>query len=170
MFLQRAKFFLPILFLISLTKVFALDSDRDQIMQLSADSANFSQKDHKGIYTGHVSLIQGSTHIRADNAITEFSEKNKLKLAIINGTKTNQAHYWADTEPNKAPVHAYADSIRYYPLNNKIELIGHAKVVQNGNSLSAAKIVYDTLKQQVITESNKTMRTTLIFYPEKKST
>ena len=48
--------------------------------------------------------------------------------------------------PNKPPFHAYADTIRYYPLRHLIELIGNARVEQGNNSLSAAKITYDTVE------------------------
>ncbi|MBA2649110.1 MAG: lipopolysaccharide transport periplasmic protein LptA [Legionella sp.] len=148
--------------------VHALATDKEQPIQVFADSANLSQKEHQGIYTGNVQFNQGSTHIRADNAITKVTDKNQLTLAIANGSKNNQAHYWAETEANKPPLHAYADSIRYYPQRHLIELKGAARVVQGNNSFSAAIITYDTIKQHVVSQSEGTLRTNIIIYPEKK--
>lgn len=149
---------------------YALPTDKEQIMHVVSDSADLSQKNHKGVYSGNVEFIQGSTNLHAANAVTHGDNKNQLTLAIANGKKGEQAHYWTETGPDKPPFHAYADTIKYYPLKHLIELVGNARVEQGTNSLSAAKISYDTLEQHVITESKGKTRTTIIIYPEKKPT
>ena len=149
---------------------FALDSDQNKVLHVTADSADLSQKNHHGTYTGHVNLTQGTTNIIADNAVTEGSIKNELTLAIANGSKNQQAHYWTETEPDKPPFHAYANSIRYYPARHLIELVGNARVEQGKNSLSADVITYDTLAQHVVTKNNGKKRTSIVIYPEKKPT
>lgn len=148
----------------------ALPTDKDQIMHVVSDSADLNQQQHKGVYIGNVEFIQGSTNLHASKAITQADAKNRLTLAIANGNKGKQAHYWTQTDPDKPPFHAYADTIKYYPLKHMIELTGNARVEQGVNSLSADKIIYDTLKQHVVTQSSGTNRTTIIIYPEKKST
>lgn len=148
---------------------YALDSDKQQVMHVVADSADLSQQKHKGIYTGNVQFEQGTTNLHAALAITEGNLKNQLTLAIAKGADGKQAHYWTETGPNKPPFHAYADTIKYYPLKHLIELIGNARVEQGTNSISAAKISYDTLAQHVLSQSDGTMRTTIIFHPEKKT-
>lgn len=65
-------------------------------------------------------------------------------------------------------MHAYADTIRYYPLRHLIELIGNARVEQGKNSFSAAKISYDTEKQHVLSQGNGNKRIIIIYHPEKK--
>lgn len=147
----------------------ALPSDKEKVMHVVSDSADLSQQNHKGSYTGNVEFVQGTTNLHADNAITEGNLKNQLTLAIANGSKGKQAHYWTETGPGKPPFHAYADTIKYYPLKHLIELVGNARVEQGPNSISAAKISYDTLEQHVVSESKGTTRTTIILYPEKKS-
>ena len=62
-----------------------------------ADSADLSHQNHKGIYTGNVEFVQGTTNLHAANALTQGNTKNQLTLAIANGTKENQAHYWTET-------------------------------------------------------------------------
>jgi lipopolysaccharide export system protein LptA len=148
----------------------ALPTDKEQIMHVTADSADLSQQKHKGTYIGNVVFIQGSTNLQAEKAITEGNIKNQLTLAIANGSEGKQAHYWTETGPNKPPFHAYADTIKYFPLKHTIELIGHARVEQGPNSLSAAKIIYDTLEQHVVSQSDGKTRTVIILYPEKKAT
>ncbi len=165
--------YLVILFSCALLLLFpfacnALDTDKEQIMHVVADSADLSQQNHKGIYTGNVEFEQGTTNLHAAQAITEGNKENQLTLAIANGSKGKQAHYWTESGPNKPPFHAYADTIRYYPLRHFIELIGNARVEQGTNSLSAAKITYDTVAQHVVSHSDGKTRTTIILYPEKK--
>jgi lipopolysaccharide export system protein LptA len=148
---------------------FALPTDKEQVVHVDADSANLSQLHHQGVYIGNVSFTQGSTNIQAAKAITKGSPQNQLTLAIVNGDKEKQAHYWTEPGNGKPPLHAYADTILYYPLRHLIELKGNARVVQGKNSLSAAIISYDTQEQHVITQSSGSNRTTIIIYPEKKS-
>ncbi len=146
---------------------YALPDDRQEVMQLNADSADLSQEAHKGVYTGNVELDQGSTHVRAAVAITEGNEKNQLVKAIAKGNKNEQAHYWSIPEKDKPEIHAYADTIYYFPERHLIELVGNAKIEQGENSFMAPKISYDTEKQHVITEKQGDARTTIIFHPEK---
>lgn len=147
----------------------ALPSDKAEVIHVVADSADLNQSKHRGTYTGHVAFVQGTTNLHADHATTLANIKNQLTVAIAYGAKGEQAHFWSQTEPNKPPFHAYADTIRYFPLRHLIELIGNAHVEQGKNSLSAAKISYDTEKQHVLTQRDKHMRTTIILYPNKKS-
>ena len=105
---------------------FALPEDKQQVMQLRADSADLNHQTHRGLYSGDVQLDQGSTHIRAAEAITEGNLKNQLIKAIIRGNKEAQAHYWTLTSKDKPAIHAYADTIFYYPQKHVIELIGNA--------------------------------------------
>ncbi|QLZ69599.1 lipopolysaccharide transport periplasmic protein LptA [Legionella sp. PC1000] len=147
---------------------YALTEDKEKVMHVMADSADLSQQEHKGIYTGNVELVQGTTNLQASKAVTLGNKKNQLEVAIATGTSEKQAHYWTITDPNKPPVHAYADTIRYYPLRHLIELIGNARVEQGENSFSAAKISYDTEKQHVLSQGNGSKRITIIYHPEKK--
>jgi len=147
----------------------ALPSDKEQIMHVTADSADLNQQKHKGTYTGNVVFVQGTTNLHASNAITEGNVQNQLTLAIAKGSNEKQAHYWTETGPNKPPFHAYADTIKYYPLKHIIELIGNAHIEQGPNSLSAAKIIYDTQEQHLVSQSDGKTRTVIILYPEKKA-
>ncbi|MFA6303488.1 MAG: lipopolysaccharide transport periplasmic protein LptA [Legionella sp.] len=149
--------------------IFALPTDKNQVVKVFADSADLSQLLHRGIYKGHVEFNQGTTNIRAQTAITKGNTDNQLQSAIAQGSKTEQAHYWTEAGDGKPTLHAYADSIRYYPLLHLIKLKGNARVEQGKNSLSAATIIYDTEAQHVITTSEGSKRTTIIFYPEKKA-
>ena len=156
------------MFLISSNACFALPDDREKKLQLSADHADLNQQTRHGEFIGNVQLDQGSTHLRAAKAVTEGDEQNRLSLAIAKGQGKDQAHYWTLTALSKPPLHAYADTIRYYPSRHLIELIGNARVSQGDNSFTAPQIRYDTVKQHVLSEGKGESRTTIIIHPGKQ--
>ncbi len=147
----------------------ALTEDSQKTIQFRADSADINQSTHLGVYLGNVELDQGSTHIRAAQAQTETNQKNQLIKAVIKGNNDGTAHFWTLTATNKAPLHAYADTIQYYPEQHVIELIGHARVEQGNDSFSAPQITYNIATQHVVSKSAKNERTMIIIHPEKQS-
>ena len=152
----------------SLSYAFGVDSK--QPMELRADSADINQGQHIGTYEGTVEFDQGNTHIRANRATTKTDEHNKLIEAIIYGSKKSPAHYWSQVNKDKPPVHAYADTIKYQPDKNIIELIGNARVEQGENIFTAPHITYNVDKQHVVSSTTKTdkQRTLIIFHPSRK--
>ena len=145
---------------------FALPTDKNEILNFRANSADINLETHLGTYKDKVELDQGSTHLRASRAMTEVDEKNKLIKVIAEGSKTDQAHFWTLTDEKKPPVHAYANIIRYFPEKHLIQLIGRARVEQGNDSFSAPTIDYDTLHQHVLSQSHSQAQTVIIIHPE----
>lgn len=144
---------------------FALTEDKTKVVYIKANSADLNQKTHRGVYIGEVEFDQGTTHLRADVASTEVNDKNQLIKAVAKGNTQNQAHYWTLTSPDKPPMHAFADTIRYYANKHLIVLIGNAKIEQGVNSFAAPRISYDTLHHHVVTNRVKDNRTTIVIHP-----
>lgn len=151
------------------TAAIALPSDRNQILALSADQAKLSQENRQGIFTGHVIFDQGTTHIRALKATTTTNASNQLDIAIAYGSKEQPVHFWTQTALDKPDLHAYATEMRYYPGKHTIELIGNAKVQQGEDTMHAANIVYDTVKQRIVTTSTANTRVHIIIHPRDKT-
>tara|TARA_Y100000588_G_C14118726_1_gene866354 strand:- start:164 stop:661 length:498 start_codon:yes stop_codon:yes gene_type:complete len=142
--------------------------DKEQILYLSSDEADLNQGTKKGLFKGHVKIDQGTSHLRALEAETLGDSENKLIKAIARGGHQTKAHFWTTLTQNQTSLHAWAEIIYYLPKENRIELIGNAEISQGKNSFKAPKIIYDTKKQHIITESHENKRTTMTFYPEKK--
>lgn len=147
----------------------ALPEDSQAVIHVQAGSAELSQQTHRGTYKGGIAIDQGSTHIRAISATTQGNASNQLIKATISGNPHMQAHYWALPAQDKPMVHAYADTIVYYPLTQDIELIGHARVEQGKHSFTAALIKYNIKTQHVVTEPVAGEQTTFIIQPDKTS-
>lgn len=165
----KITFLLFYLIFCSSSSSFALPEDSQATLEMHAGSADINQETHRGVFKDQVELDQGTTHIRAVKAITESNTKNQLTKAVIIGDAEHQAHYWVLIALDKPLLHAYADTIYYYPDKHLIKLVGHAHVEQGNNSFSAPLICYDTLRQHVTSEPKDNERTLIIFHPEKKS-
>ncbi len=165
MYLKTRKNTCILLLLCISTTCFALPDDKLQILQLSADNADISQETRTGTYTHDVMLDQGSTHLRAERAITKVNEANKLIEAMAWGTPQTQAHFWTLTDAKKEPLHAYADTIRYFPEKHLIQLVGNASVTQGKDSFSAPEINFDVVQKHVTSAANNQGRTLIIIHP-----
>ena len=148
----------------------ALPEDNKEPLFVHADSADINQGQHHGDYQGHISLDQGSTHIRAAKATTQTNDKNQLVQAVIDGDTKVQAHYWTLQNQDKPVLHAYANKICYCPLEHRIVLIGHARVVQGHNQITAATICYNSLSQHVMTPTHSEEQTVITVYSEHPKT
>ncbi len=147
---------------------FALPEDKQQPVVLNADVVSFNQQQHLGTYQGHIRLDQGSTHLRANQATTKFNHKTELLLAKAWGDSNHPAHFWILPEKNKPELHAYAETLSYYPKQQRIKLVGHARISQGKNSFKAPEIQYNLARQQVLTTPKHHQRTTIIFHHQPK--
>lgn len=156
--------FLLNLFLFS-TLSFALDSDKNQPATLKADNVKYNRDTGVGIYTGNVSINQGTTVVTA-NQITTYSDKqNHLIKAIAVGTP---ATYQAIPQVNQGLLKANALTITYLPTQNKVILQGSASVTQNNNVINGPWISYNLKTGQMITQQgqNQQQQTTIIYQPK----
>lgn len=158
------QYLIPIV-LLTTQLCFALPTDKNQPLNVRAHSADINQETHLGTFSDHVNMDQGSTHLRASHATTKFNH-HKLISAIAQGSTTEQAHFWTLSDEKKPPLHAYANTISYFPEKHLIELVGRAHVEQGTDSFSAPIIHYDTLHQHVLSKSNGQEQTLIVIHPE----
>jgi len=154
-------FFILLIFLPLTTK--ALESDSDQPMLVSSDSAQINSQSGVGLYRGNVHFNQGASYLTADYAETFTDEDNNLVSAFAEGVEDQRAHYWTLTDIDKPELHARADRIEYQAKENKIYLIGNAEVIQGEDSYHAPIIEYDTEKEEVISPEDDQGRTVIIL-------
>jgi len=151
------------------SNAFALTSDRSKLVYFSSGHASLDEKTGQGIYSEGISIDQGTTHLRATDATTIMNPEHQLTRAIAHGNTQEQAHFWTCTSTDKPSLHAYADTLSYYPFENRLELVGHARITQGDNTLQAPTINYDTKAERLITTSNtdKKQGTLILIRPEK---
>ena len=63
----------------------ALDSDRNQAMEIEADRLEVREQENISIYEGNVKLVQGSLNISSDRLVIHFNDANELTLMEMTG-------------------------------------------------------------------------------------
>ena len=166
MTLRKLKLLLICCSIVSLG--YALDSDQQQQLLISADSADLNNQTGVGVYTGNVTIDQGTTHIKGDK-VTSYSENNKVIKVIIEGNNHAQARYETALEVNKPPLIATANTIEFFPPKNYAILLGKAYVQQGENSIAGEHLEYDVsnrILKSLNTSSDKTVRTHIVIDPK----
>ena len=63
----------------------ALDSDREQAIEVEADHLEVREQENISIYEGNVKLVQGSLNISSDRLVIHFNDANELTLMEMTG-------------------------------------------------------------------------------------
>ena len=121
----------------------ALESDKEQPIELAADSVDIDESKGMSIYRGNVDLRQGSMHLRAD-VVTVHQNNRKLTKIIAEGrpVKFRQA-------TDKGLVKGEARRAEYEVSSENLVMIGDAVLTQGKDSMRSDRIVYDPVKSVV---------------------
>jgi len=119
----------------------ALSNDRDQPVNLEADSADIDDKQGVSVYRGNVILSQGSMVLNAQILTLYHNKKRELTKAIATGAP---AKFKQRPDGKDADMNATAKKMIYFVLEDKIHLIDDAVLWQNKDSFRGNKIIYDT--------------------------
>ncbi len=154
---------------------FALEEDRSQPIEVSANQATLDDKQSLAVYEGNVVLTQGSLIIKADKLTIKAAKNGQVDEVVATG---KLAEFTQTPEPNKDPIIAKAEHITYSVAQEKIVLTRSASVIQNKNLFQGSVITYD-IKQQKLsasgpsetqTEGQSTGRVKMILPPPLTST
>ena len=117
----------------------ALESDRDQPVEIESDTAEFDELGGLTTYSGNVQLTQGSIELSADEIQLRTLEGQIVELIALG----NPAQYEQIPDPDSEKLIARGNRIRYLLEDNLIELSGSASLSQEGTTLSGGTILYD---------------------------
>jgi len=132
----------------------ALATDRNQPIELEADTADIDDLKGISIYTGNVILTQGSLVIKAYK-LTLYNDNNKeLEKAVAVGNN-KLATFKQRPEGKDQDLRARAETMIYFLKKDKIHLLKKAHVEQSGDTFSGDKIIYDTKNETVVASSKK---------------
>jgi len=127
------------------TSVWALSTDKDQPIEIEADSADLDDAKGVTIYRGNVVLIQGSVRMTGDTMTVYFTD-DELDTMIMEGKPATYRQL-----PDDSEIYDEAEALRmeYYELKNLVILIDKASFKQEGLSFSGNRIEYDTLHSRI---------------------
>jgi lipopolysaccharide export system protein LptA len=134
---KKSSFFGAILVAMSHLAL-ALPGDREQAIQVDADSAERNEKTGVTSYIGSVELNQGSLNILADR-IDIYTINGEVDHAIAIGER---AYLTQQQSIGKPPVKAWALTIRYSLNSEIVNLLGDARIEQDGSIVNSPEIDY----------------------------
>lgn len=143
----------------------ALPDDKDQPIQLRADSAEINDKKQISVYIGNVFIKQGSMELKADK-ITVYSDDNGVKEMVAIG---NMANFRQQREVGGAFTTGKALRIEYFAEIDETILIDKAELVQEGDIFTGDRIRFEMEKDVVTaTSHNKGSQVQMTLPPRKK--
>lgn len=141
----------------------ALRADRTKPVDISANSANLNNTTGVCVYTGNVTVDQGTTHLRAEQLTTYSNANRQIYKAVAVG---KLARYWTLPDGHKHNLHANADTITYYPIKGIVILVGQAEITQGQDSFKGAHIVYNVNQQEIVSQPIGHSRTEIVLHPK----
>lgn len=123
----------------------ALPDDRDQPIHITADTASINDKTGITTYKGNVVITQGSILIEGDH-VDMYRGDDGVEKMIAKGTP---AHFRQQPEVDSAFSDAWGLHILYMIDDEKLTITQQAKVVQEQDTFTGEKIIYDLEKSIV---------------------
>lgn len=119
----------------------ALSTDKDQPIEVEADSAEMDDVKNVSIYRGNVIVTQGSIRMTGDVMTVYQTETDDLDHLIVDGKPATYKQL-----PDDSKIYDTAEALRmeYFEIKNKIILTNQAVVTQEGLRFSGDRIEYDT--------------------------
>jgi lipopolysaccharide export system protein LptA len=121
----------------------AKQSDKNQPININASSFAGSQDSGKIVFTGSVTMDQGTFHADGAQATgyTDPDDTSQWQRVVLTGSP---AHF-QQTQDNGTLVHGQAATIDYRVSENTVILTGNASVVQQGRGeFHGERLVYNT--------------------------
>jgi len=144
--------------------VLALPLDRKEKIYIAADTTVYNYKTRMNIFTGHVKVDQGSTHIEADKLITKSNKAHHIQEAIAYGLE-KPAHYWTKPKIGEIDIHAHANIIKFYPIDSNVVLEQHVLMTQKDNYFRGEMILYNMTTETITVPEKAAGRATLVYHP-----
>lgn len=146
---------------------FALPTDSQQPIHISADSAQMDDNTGTTSYKGNVLMTQGSMEIRAAK-IDLYRINDDVSRIIATGSLAN---FRQQPSLEQAVTDAYGEKLDYQITNQTVTITGKARVEQEGDTFSGERIVYQMNKAIVNAysgEGSSGQRVQMVIQPKAK--
>jgi len=143
---MHLKILLTLILATMMNCALALSTDKQQDIEIEADTAEMDDIKGITIYRGDVVVIQGSIRMTGHTMTVYFNENDDMELVIMQG---KPATYRQLPDDSKVYDEAEALQMEYYALKDYVILIDKALVTQEGLRFSGSRIEYDTVLSQV---------------------
>jgi lipopolysaccharide export system protein LptA len=142
----------------------ALPTDRNQPIHVSADRATMDDNSGITTYSGNVEIEQGSLKIKARSV--DLHRNNDGVSRIL---ATGNVQFQQQASSDKPVTNAYGERMDYQVQRQEITITGDARVVQQKDTFTGQKIVYNLDKSLVnafSSEDGKGQRVQMVIQPK----
>ena len=147
----------------------ALDSDRKQPIEITADSVELNEGEGFSTYSGSVIIVQGSMTIEANTVKVTFNDDGIETMVATEGNNDGLAYMQQESEPvgdGKGDImQAWGKRIDYQLNTEFLTLLGGAKLIQKGNLFSGHQILFNMSTENVKATGGKDKQVKMIFLP-----
>ncbi|KAB7623823.1 lipopolysaccharide transport periplasmic protein LptA [Alkalilimnicola sp. S0819] len=144
----------------------ALESDREQPIELEADRAEMDNVSGVSVYTGNVILTQGTLKITGDKMTVYQTEGGELDKAYVDG---RPATYQQLPDDQPLPVKARAPRMEYYASGpERVRLLQGGLITQGQDEFEGETIVYLVQEDRMQAErgEGEDQRIRIKFFPK----
>jgi len=142
----------------------ALPDDRNQPIQIAADQATIDDAQGVTSYSGNVQIEQGSMKITASKVDLYRSNGDVNRILA-----TGNVHFQQQAASDKPVTNAYGERMDYSIDRREITITGQARVVQQKDTFTGQKIVYNLDRSLVNAfggEGEKGQRVQMVIQPK----
>ncbi len=132
--------------LLSCGSVLALSTDKDQPIDIEADSVDLDDRKGISVYQGDVVVTQGSIRVTADK-VTVHHQAHKPDRLEADG---NPVTFRQRPDGKDTDIEGEAKRVEYEVDSELLYLIGNAVLTQGADSFKSDRITYDRTKAKVL--------------------
>ncbi len=154
-----------IIFLITSLSAIALEGDRDQPIEVEADKLEIRDDENISIYSGNVSLVQGSMQFRSDKMVIRFNDANEIQLMEMTGSPAT----FRQLDNDNKEIFGRADRLDYHEPRSLLIFSGNARFDNGGNTIEGSSIQVNTETDSIEAKSDKADdRVRVVIQPKSK--
>ena len=143
----------------------ALEGDRDQPIEVEADTLEIRDDENISIYSGNVSLVQGSMQLRSDKMVIHFNDVNEIQLMEMTGKPAT----FRQLDQDNKEILGQADRLDYHEPKSLLVFSGNARLDNNGNTIEGSSIQINTETDRIDAKSEKAdERVRVVIQPKSK--
>jgi lipopolysaccharide export system protein LptA len=142
------------LIIFSSASVFSLPEDAQKPIKIKAKAVEIDEGRGFSTYAGNAQVKQGSLSLSAHH-IKVLNDRKSANLVIAKGSKKQRAHYRQSQPKQVRFIDAKADKIIYSVKAQRIQLKGHAYLIQGFDSFEGGQLDYDIKNDKVSAKQSK---------------
>jgi lipopolysaccharide export system protein LptA len=144
----------------------ALPEDRDQPIEITADSAVINEKQNQAEYSGAVVVTQGTLKLEGDLVNLKTNAEGEVETFVSKGKPARFENLRRKTD--NEPVRGRASTINYSYDTDRVVLTGDALIVSEDSEFSGPEITYDLSSGEVTASGSRSNRVNMTMQPKKK--